>query len=68
MPLADSSSAYQARLAAIDNIIGAARQALYEAPHDPVINRYYLATLGTRAATIRQINTAAPEGTQVSGY
>ena len=68
VPLQDSSLAYQARLAAIDNMVGAARQALYEVPHDPVINRYYLATLGARAATIRQINTSAPEGTRVSGY
>lgn len=67
-PLGDSAGAYQARLAAIDNMLGAAREALYDAPHDPVINRYYLATLGARAATIRQINTSAPEGTQVSGY
>jgi hypothetical protein len=68
VPLEDSTLAYQARLAAIDNMLGAARQALYEVPHDPVINRYYLATLGARAATIRQINTAAPPGTRVSGY
>ncbi|MFL5578250.1 MAG: hypothetical protein ACJ79S_20040, partial [Gemmatimonadaceae bacterium] len=42
--VADSSSVFRARLAALDNVMAASREALYEAPHDPVINRYYLAT------------------------
>lgn len=64
----DSPSVYQARLAALDNVVAASREALYEAPHDPVINRYYLATLGAREATLRQLNTALPAGAQLTRY
>lgn len=64
----DSSSVYRTRLAALDDVMKATRAAMYEAPHDPVINRYYLATLGAREATLRQLNTALPVGTQLSRY
>lgn len=64
----DSSSVYRTRLAALDDVMKATRDAMYEAPHDPVINRYYLATLGAREATLRQLNTALPVGTQLSRY
>jgi hypothetical protein len=64
----DSPSVYRARLAALDNMMTASRQALYEAPHDPVINRYYLATLGAREATLRQLNTALPDGVQLTRF
>ena len=67
-PSPDSSQVYEARLVALDNVMAATRQALYEAPHDPVINRYYLATLGAREATIRQLNTVLPAGERVSRY
>ena len=67
-PNADSSAMYESRLVALDNVMAATRQALYEAPHDPVINRYYLATLGAREATIRQLNTVLPAGERVSRY
>ncbi|HET9011405.1 MAG TPA: hypothetical protein VFN38_06290 [Gemmatimonadaceae bacterium] len=64
----DSSSVYRMRLAALDNVMAASREALYEAPHDPVINRYYLATLGAREATLRQLNTALPAGARLARY
>ena len=67
-PVEDSKQAYETRLAALDNVAAAARQALYQAPHDPVINRYYLATLGARRATIQQLNTVLPAGERVSQY
>ena len=67
-PVEDSKHAYETRLAALDNVAAAARQALYQAPHDPVINRYYLATLGARRATIQQLNTVLPAGERVSQY
>lgn len=64
----DSSSVYRTRLVALDGVMEATREALYDAPHDPVINRYYLATVGAREATLRQLNTALPVGTQLSRY
>ena len=67
-PVGDSTSAYETRLAALDGVMAATRQALYQAPHDAVINRYYLATLGARRATIQQLNTVLPAGEQVSQY
>jgi len=64
----DPSSVYKLRLAALDNVMAASREALYEAPHDPVINRYYLATLGAREATLRQLNTSLPAGARLTRY
>ena len=59
---------YRARLAALDGMVTVSRAALYEAPADPVINQYYLATLGAREATMRQIGRALPSGTRVTPY
>lgn len=47
----DSLSIYSARAAALDKIVDATESALQTAPHDPVLNQYYLATMGARAAT-----------------
>lgn len=59
---------YRTRLAALDNVMAASRQALYEAPHDPVINRYYLATVASREATLQQLNTALPTGQRLTRF
>ena len=67
-PPDDASNVYRARLVALDGVMAATRVALYEAPHDPVINRYYLSTLGARAAAIRQLSTTLPVGMEVSRY
>jgi hypothetical protein len=64
----DSSQLYKARLAALDNVMAATREALYDAPHDPLINRYYLATMGAREATLRQLGTSLPRGERISRY
>ena len=47
----DSSAIYTKRLAALDQVVNATENALQTAPHDPVINQYYLATMGARVAT-----------------
>jgi len=47
----DSSALLSARLAALDQVVNATESALQTAPHDPVINQYYLATMGARVAT-----------------
>lgn len=53
---AQSERAVRTRLAALDRAGRVMREALREAPADPVINGYYLTTLGEREATLRQIN------------
>jgi hypothetical protein len=52
----DSSAIYTARLAALDQVVSATENALQKtAPHDPVINQYYLATMGARVATQQMV-------------
>lgn len=60
--------AYQSRLSALDEIAAAARTALYHTPQDPVLNQYYLTTLGAREATLRQIGASFPESRRLERY
>lgn len=60
--------AYQTRLAALDEIAAAARAALYRTPQDPMLNQYYLTTLGAREATLRQIGASLPETRRLERY
>jgi hypothetical protein len=62
----DSSRIYSARLAALDQVGTAMEGALRTAPHDPVINQYYLATMGARVAT--QQLAARPVGLRLKGF
>src|ERR1700730_528098 len=57
----DSLAMYTQRAAALDKIENATVSALQTAPHDPVINQYYLATMGARVATQQQL-VARPVG------
>ena len=59
---------YRARLAALDGVLGVTQASLYDAPADPVINQLYLASLGAREATVRQISSALPAGTMLTPY
>lgn len=63
-----SPVAYKSRLAALDRVISATGEAMREAPHDPVINGYYLTTLGQREATIRQLDTSLPASLRLSSF
>ena len=63
-----SPVAYKSRLVAYDRVISAMSQAMREAPHDPVINGYYLTTLGQREATIRQLNTTLPASLRLNSF
>jgi hypothetical protein len=62
----DSSRIYSARLAAFDKVSSAMESALATAPHDPVINQYYLATMGARVATQQLVNR--PVGLALKGF
>lgn len=57
--MADSPAAEDpaARLAALDNILLIAAEALHEAPTDPVINGYYRTAVAQRNAILRQIES-----------
>jgi hypothetical protein len=64
----ESTASMRTRLAALDQANQAMGAALTEAPYDPVINGYYLTTLGQREATLRQINTTMPASMRVVSY
>lgn len=64
----ESPAAIRTRLAALDRTRQVLDQALDEAPYDPVINGYYLTTLGQREATLRQLNTVAPASMRITSY
>ena len=66
--LADSAGIYQARLQALEQLMRATRRALDNAPEDPVINQYYLATLGAREATVQQLGAVQPAGLRLKGF
>jgi hypothetical protein len=68
-PIVDGNPvAYRSRLAALDQVISTTRAAMREAPHDPVINGYYLNTLGQREATLRQLNTVLPASLRLNSF
>jgi hypothetical protein len=58
----DSSDYYSARAAALDKIVNATESALQTAPHDPVINQYYLASMGARVASRQMASTVGLRG------
>ena len=65
---ADSAPVYQNRLAALDEVMQATHSALTQAPNDPVINQYYLATMGAREATRQQLNAVRTVGAKLKGF
>ena len=69
VPLPVGPSQYRTRLAALDGVMSEIRGALKEAPEDPVINQYYLATVGAREATLRQLGTTLrPAGLSLNRF
>ena len=63
-----SPVAYRSRLSYFDRVLSSTRDAMREAPHDPVINDYYLTTLGQREATLRQLNSALPSSLRLNSF
>ena len=58
----------KSRLAAFDQMISTTSAAMREAPHDPVINGYYLTTVNQREATLRQLNTVLPASLRSNSF
>jgi hypothetical protein len=63
-----SPAAMRRRLATLDEVGATVRQALTESPADPVINGYYLTTLGQREAALRQLNASLPIGVRLNSF
>ncbi|GLC26755.1 hypothetical protein [Roseisolibacter agri] len=63
-----SSDVLRARLAALDDMMPRVREALNEAPQDPVLNQVYLTTYDVRESTLRQLGRTLPVGARVNGY
>jgi|GEM_PF-364622 len=64
----DRPEVYRRRLAVMDEVASLTSAALSESPHDPVLNQYYLASLGAREATLRSLAGALPVGAQLSRF
>ncbi len=62
------ASAMRTRLSALDRTSNTMRQALADAPYDPVINDFYLNSFAQREATLRQLNTALPQGVRLNSF
>jgi len=61
-------AAVRTRLVALDRAGRAMSEALREAPYDPVINVYYLTTLGQRQATLRELDMSLPDGQRIRSF
>jgi hypothetical protein len=59
---------YRTRLAALDRTAETMQQAMHDAPADPYINQYYLATLSAREQTLRRLGTTLPVGSKLGRF
>lgn len=64
----EAGDVFRARLAALDEMAETSRQALSAAPADPVLNQYYLSTLGAREITLRQLGSVLTPGKRLSRF
>ena len=67
-PAGDRRETYRTRLAALDEVAQTTRSALEDAPHDPVLNQYYISSVNAREATLRQLRGALPVGMRLDRY
>lgn len=65
---AGTPAVMRARLSALDRVSRTMREALNDAPYDPVINDFYLNSFGQREATLRQLNTVLPQGVKLNSF
>lgn len=64
----EAGEVFRTRLAALDEMAETSRQALEEAPADPVLNQYYISTLGAREVTLRQLGSSLADGKRLSRF
>jgi hypothetical protein len=61
-------SIYQDRLAGLDEMTTASLGALKDAPHDPLLNQYFLAATAAREATLQQLGRSLPVGATMERF
>jgi hypothetical protein len=66
--MAETPAVMRARLSALDRVSRITREALNDAPFDPVINEFYLNSYGQREATLRALNTALPPSVRLNSF
>lgn len=59
---------YRTRLAALDRTAETMQAAMRDAPADPYINQYYLATMSAREQTLRRLGAALPVGNKLGRF
>ena len=64
----EAGDVYRTRLAALDEMAETSRLALSVAPADPVLNQYYISTLGAREVTLRQLGSVLTPGKRLSRF
>lgn len=64
----DAPDDYRTRLVALERAGRTMREAIEDAPYDPVLTGYYLATLGQREATLRQLNVVTPASARLNTF
>jgi hypothetical protein len=65
---AETPAVMRARLSALNSVSRTTREALNDAPFDPVINDFYLNSFAQREATLRQLNAALPQGVRMKSF
>ena len=56
------------RLSALDRASRTMREALNDAPYDPVLSDFYLNSFAQREATLRQLTSALPQGARLNSF
>ena len=63
-----SAASMRTRLSALDRVSRTMREALNDAPADPVINDFYLSSFAQREATLRQLTASLPQGARLNSF
>ncbi len=65
----EGTDAFRTRLRALDEVAHTTREALLQAPNDPVLNQWYISTVGARRATLRELGRALlPDSVSLRGF
>jgi hypothetical protein len=56
------------RLSALDRVTRITREALNDAPFDPVLNDFLLNSYYQREATLRELNTVLPQNVRLNSF
>ena len=63
-----ASDQYRTRLAALDMASETFERALTDAPEDPILNQYYMATMNAREVAIRRLGTTLPASLRMGRF